>query len=290
MNNFDYNNFDYAIFVDASVDDGMKFDKGSSLCFTTGCFISKIEDIEHNFNVLNEIKQLFGCKLTDELKYSRIYRHRNFNKIYGYIAELKGYFMMHNAFKKEVEPKDEITAAALDPHKKALAAITHTFPIYASYQSKYFVNKKLAIIIDVMKNIEMDNVKKLFDTQQILKENKDNYEIIFRDSKAAGFELIQLADIIAGIFRTFFENTFYKNKDDLKFISRCSICQNKRGRMCQSKTNRIRKYAIMKSIYPFKALRLQKIYGDNRKYSHSYYTLPIDYMEKYFKIIFCDKK
>jgi len=41
MPKIDICNFDYFMFVDASGDDGNKFDKDSSLCFTTACFITK---------------------------------------------------------------------------------------------------------------------------------------------------------------------------------------------------------------------------------------------------------
>ncbi|MCL2249565.1 MAG: phosphotransferase, partial [Oscillospiraceae bacterium] len=74
--------YDYIIYVDASGDDGLKFEKGSSLCFVASSVIIHKDDMSHNIAILNEIKKLMGGKVTDEVKYSKVRRHYNAEKIH----------------------------------------------------------------------------------------------------------------------------------------------------------------------------------------------------------------
>lgn len=52
-----------------------------------------------------------------------------------------------------------------------------------------------------MKKREMDSIKSILSTS-----NLDNYDLIFRDSKDKNFSLIQIADIMAGSIRTYYES------------------------------------------------------------------------------------
>ena len=65
---------DYHLFVDASGDDGLKFEKGSSSCFVASNLIVKTEDIKFNKSILAEIKRLMGAKAKDEVKYHNLRR------------------------------------------------------------------------------------------------------------------------------------------------------------------------------------------------------------------------
>ena len=72
----DPSNYDYVMYVDASGDDGFKFEKDSSICYCAAALLVKQEDISHNLAILEQIKKIVGCKATDEVKYSKIRRHR----------------------------------------------------------------------------------------------------------------------------------------------------------------------------------------------------------------------
>ena len=64
---------EYVMYVDASGDDGIKFDAGSSLMYSVSCFLLKREDIPHNMSILSQIKGLMGAKETDEVKYNKVH-------------------------------------------------------------------------------------------------------------------------------------------------------------------------------------------------------------------------
>ena len=72
----DPNQFDYVMYVDASGDDGFAFERGATICYAAAAFLVKKEDIAHNLEILKQIKAIVGCNEKDEVKYSRIRRHR----------------------------------------------------------------------------------------------------------------------------------------------------------------------------------------------------------------------
>jgi hypothetical protein len=214
------NNFDYIVYVDASGDDGMKFEKCSSLCFTTACFISAVSDISQNTFILNKIKEMCGRKITDELKHSRLRRHRAYSGALKELENLKGMVAIHNSFKQEIVNNENLTA------------FTHTFPIELILKLEEFSGKNILICIDRMKQTDMNVVEQILG----LKNHESNIKIIFRDSKDINFELIQIADILSGLFRCFFEDTI-TDADFKSFIKICSICYmsikaNKLKRSC----------------------------------------------------------
>lgn len=83
-----------------------------------------------------------------------------------------------------------------------LSGVTHVFP-YLSLRTSSLItdNDKILIVIDNMKKREMDSIKSILSTS-----NLDNYDLIFRDSKDKNFSLIQIADIMAGSIRTYYES------------------------------------------------------------------------------------
>lgn len=59
--------------------------------------------------------------------------------------------------------------------------------------------------MDNMKKVEMDAVEENLLSYSVLSNVSENYTIIFRDSKAQRYELIQIADAISGTLRDYFE-------------------------------------------------------------------------------------
>lgn len=215
-------NYDYVIFVDASGDDGTQFENGSSLCFTTACFISSVDSLDSNKKVLDNMKRICGRLSKDELKHNTLRRHRMYLDALNELVNIKGSVAIHNSFKRDLV-EDYLLKS---PSEKRLSSFTHYFPLSVISKNETTINGNVLICIDRMKEIEMDTVKRLFEST--LENNPfhlNNYEIIFRDSKAEGFELIQMADVMAGIWRNFFEETI-TNQDTITFINKCCFCWN----------------------------------------------------------------
>jgi len=63
------------VYVDASGDNGFKFDSGSTVCYCVAIFASKTVDNQYNKEILKEIKKVLHCRDKDEIKYSTLRRH-----------------------------------------------------------------------------------------------------------------------------------------------------------------------------------------------------------------------
>lgn len=220
-------NYDYFAFVDASGDDGFKFlgnGQGSSRCYSVAMFVVKKDDIQYNLDKLNEIKRLVGCKPEHEVKYATLRRHKNSDQVHKIVSELKGTLVSWIAFKGKITDP-----FFLDIKNKALTQFCHVFPIKAVNEIlKYETGVNIFIAVDVMKKIEMDGVKELIKDVFISKNNDlnnqiiNNYTLKFKDSKDKDFQLIQIADILAGIIRNSFENWSF----DHKIWQCCQLCDS----------------------------------------------------------------
>lgn len=206
---YDISNYDYILFVDASGDDGFKFDKDSSKCYTVAAVLVPIQYIEQNIQVLQEIKQCIGAKPTDELKYSKLRRNKKYKEVIEILSKVKCNLYTHTAI-KEILPehdREEYTK------KKMLSQLTHIFPIETTaHIFSMYEKPKVLIAIDVMKKVEMDGVNQLID--YCVEKNNINFkpDVIFRDSKDSNFKLIQLADILSGFTRNFIEQLFAEKR------------------------------------------------------------------------------
>jgi len=208
-NKVDFSNYDYIMFVDASGDDGMKFDKGSSLCFTVACFISSTSDIQTNLKTLNNIKRISDRNESNEIKFSALRRHKRYPDALRELDELKGSFSIYNVFKKSVSDEECLG----DPKLKLITSIPHGFSISTLFRNDMFNDKRILICIDRMKDVGMEYLDTFL--ERTVPDTEDiycSYDVIFRDSKAHNFELIQIADIAAGISRRFFEDTVTDNE------------------------------------------------------------------------------
>lgn len=212
-------NIKYIAYVDGSGDDGFSFSddkgQGSSDCFTVAIFISDVEDIDHNISVLNECKKLSGHKdSTSELKYTKLRRHPNSEKVHDLIfSQIKGTVIIQNAFKRYHMSPD---------NKKYLTAICHSFPI-SKLQELYKDDcENVCVVIDRMKKHEQDGV---IDGVKHLQENdsKISAKIFYMDSKDKNTPLIQIADFFSGMYRECFE-LVYSSKSGLDKFKGCNAC------------------------------------------------------------------
>lgn len=219
-------NYDYIAYVDASGDDGYKFNtsgNGSSRCYAVAMFVVKKEDVQFNENKLLAIKRIVGCKPKHEVKYTKLRRHRRSKDIHNLVSEMRGTIVSWIAFKEKITDP-----LFLDIKNKALTQFCHTFPINAvSDVLKYNTDTNIFIAVDVMKKIEMDGVKELvqysFNSNIIDSNEKSitNYTLKFKDSKDKNFQLIQAADIFAGIIRSSFENWPFEHE----VWKTCQLCR-----------------------------------------------------------------
>lgn len=221
-----FENYDYILFVDASGDDGFQFGSksgdGSSFTFVASCFIVKPEDIPHNTEVLQNIKTALNLPKNAELKSTTLKRHRLANKAYALIDELAGTCCSMIAFKKDLIGKPRY-ADYCNVKTKQLSGLTQSFPYYAIYKLGHFSpTDRILIVMDCMKKSEMDVVEKNLHDYEIQLNAPENYDLIFRDSKSERYSLIQIADIIAGLVRQYFE----ENIERTTLQRLCMICKS----------------------------------------------------------------
>lgn len=209
--------YGHVMYIDASGDDGFKFDRGSSVCYAAAALLVKQEDIAHNLDVLNQIKNIVGCVPTDEVKYSRIRRHRNGNKALSLLKKIRGKMSCYVIFKKEIGQQ-------LYTGSKKMAVVCHLMAVQSirHYQQENLGN--VLIVIDRMKNVEEERIA------NVINENNQahlfwssNATVVFRDSKDKNFLLIQIADLLCGAIRENFEQ-YESNKDMVYFSKVCPKC------------------------------------------------------------------
>lgn len=198
------------MFVDASGDDGYKFkdtsSDGSSYSFVVSCFVTTPQELEYNNQILLNMKHAIFVKPEQEIKSTALKRHRNADAVYMEMKGLHGFAYslitdkrllqtMPTDYKNEYEEIESFV-------KKDLSGITHVFPYIALHNSNVLAEKdKVLIVIDNMKKREMDSIREILTGVP-----KEQYDLIFRDSKDKDFSLIQIADIFAGTIRTYYEN------------------------------------------------------------------------------------
>lgn len=186
----------YNAYVDASGDNGFKFNKDSSICYSVAVFICKESDEPWNKDVLYNIKKLLGVKPTDEIKYSRVRRHKYSSESHKLISEVRGTLISWISFKRKLDPS------------KFFTSVIHTFPIEKVPQV-VGTNHVGTIYIDRMKMPEEMGVHYLTELETATTIETDNgtvrigQKVKFEDSKK--IKLIQLADFYAGAIRYFFE-------------------------------------------------------------------------------------
>lgn len=219
----DPSQYDYVMYVDASGDDGFKFEKDSSVCYCAAALLVKQQDISHNLSILQEIKKIVGCKPTDEVKYSKIRRHRRGAEALALLRNIKGKMSCYTIFKKELA-EEEIPKDG----SKALSVVCHTMALRSMDYFGFSTGEKVLISIDRMKHTEEEPLEQQLTDGVLADQNHPErdftYNVVFRDSKDANFLLIQIADLLCGSVREHFEQ-YEANEDMLYFRARCPSCK-----------------------------------------------------------------
>jgi len=270
---------EYVMYVDASGDDGTKLEAGSSLQYAVSCFLMRREDIQHNTNILFQIKFLMGAREKDEVKYSKVHRHPKKEQIHALLKNVKGYLSSSIVFKKEVLHD---TA-----YMKSLGGLSHALSIlFISFLSKELGNSSVAIYVDRMKQKEMRLVEYILGYHKDRGSNLPSHTIEFKDSKAAGYELIQMADIFAGITRRYFENTL-ENNDVQALNQKCPLCYKAPARFFCRKDKSARNRAL-RIHYIDSVMHLLRN-TENVCSQTSLITFPVKH-KAHYQYFFCMKK
>lgn len=284
----DPSNYDYVMYVDASGDDGFKFEKDSSICYCAAALLVKQEDISHNLAILEQIKKIVGCKATDEVKYSKIRRHRRGAEALELLRNLKGKMSCYLTFKKELNA-DEI----IGDGSKFLSVSCHAMALQSIDYYSFKANEKILIAIDRMKKTEEKPLEYVLSSGvlsgQEHPERNFTHEVIFRDSKDSNFLLIQIADLLCGIVREHFEQSEI-NLDMRYFKALCPNCiipQLKKlpmKRVCKNGQSRSTKIMHSKNLHyifhlfpeagPYSLLRFFFMRPQKMIFQHAYIYCP----------------
>lgn len=284
------------MFVDASGDDGYTFressNTGSSYSFVVSCFTTTLDDFEHNKSVLLAMKKAMLVKPEQEIKSTALRRNRNANRVYSEFQNLKGTCFSLVADKRLIQECRPLSDSDFSHLTKIayedLSGITHVFPFISLNNSGLLSEgDKVLIVIDNMKKREMDSIRDILEAEY----SAEKYDLIFRDSKDKNFPLIQIADIIAGTIRNYYEDclpikahnrycklcihtpaTSYKDKS-LKYM-----CKSKRGKKLFSP------YISNKNFNS--VIMHHKIPGETINLGNNFIILPIDQL-LYFYYIAC---
>jgi len=231
MKDKEINIYDYEkiVFVDASGDDGFSFrdtsGDGSSFSFVVSCFVINPEDFEYNCQVLKSMKDALHLPHTSELKSTTLRRHRFSKDAYKQLAHAKGNAFSIIAYKKVLQQSpDPIHKPLCDTSTKQLSGLVHAFPIFALTKTKILSEgSRVLVVIDHMKQTETESIEKV--SHQLGINTLLNCDTIYRDSKSEKFPLIQLADVICGSVRNYFE----KPVSEIPLQRFCQICKNKKA-------------------------------------------------------------
>lgn len=288
----DANNYDFVMYVDASGDDGFKFDKNSSLCYCAAALLVKQEDIAHNIVILEQIKKIVGCKITDEIKYSKIRRHRRGAEALKLLRDVKGKMSCFVIFKKELSEAEKITMGS---GTKTLSVMCHAMALNVLNFSRFEDGQKILIAIDRMKHTEEAPLEYFMNfgplSSKSHPERNFSSDTVFRDSKDANFLLIQISDLLCGTVREHFEQ--YEANSDMGYFRRlCPNCRKvsriKKGShpMCKQGKSKATKIFHSKNLHNIIHLLPDLTSSAVLDY---FFLYPSKMMDEHFYII-CPKK
>lgn len=283
IKDIDIYDYDKLIFIDASGDDGFVFDrddgKNSSSTFLVSALIMTPDDFDHNTNVLNEMKQELNLPFDKELKSTSLKRHRFADKAYSHIPDLRGTAFSIIAFKKDMmKCDDEFHQNLVKNKQKELSGLIHTFPYYAFHKTNMIEDgEKVLLVIDHMKaseELSIENDLRGFD------DINGEYELIFADSNSKKFPLIQIADVICGTMRDYFE----KEQDSKYFKAFCPTCRVTERRCYKTPSGLRRIKNINFTPRVFKVLKLHDDQENNFTNLIHISTVPMELYARYFYI------
>lgn len=216
--------FEYIAFVDASGDDGFKFEdkNGSSPCFVVCALITEISNKDYNLKILDEVKKIGKIQDQNELKWSSFKKQKdNRFKALKKLCNLKSNLAFGVAFKKRIIDRAYIN----DPYK-LLTSFIHGLCLETIFRLCLKADRNACIYIDQMKRVEQQNVKKLAkyttnDNGELVETDHDEKVILsYVNSKAE--KLIQAADFFSGALRSFFE----KYDESWPWHLNCDVCNS----------------------------------------------------------------
>lgn len=293
----DIDSYKYIMFVDASGDDGYTFREtssaGSSYSFVVSCFMTTPGNFEYNKNILENMKRAMFVKPEQEIKSTALLRHRCADKVYTELSKLNGIAFSIIADKRlirenKIIPGDKFYSLTQLAYND-LSGITHVFP-YAVLHGSDLISEsdRVLIVIDNMKKREMDNIRKLLEVEHSY---NPKYDLIFRDSKDKNFPLIQIADVMAGTIRNYYEERLSLSQHN-KYCMMClrSASNNSRKHsvalMCKTKRG---KKLFIPHITNEKfntVVRFHPSRDNVNKLGSSFVIVPVNQM-MYFMYIFC---
>lgn len=280
-----FSNYDKILFIDESGDTGFTFndDKNtsSSELYVTSCFITTPDNIPYNIELLNMAKHELNLD-NKELKSTTLKRHRFADKAYEHFKDLKGYAFSFVAFKQSLyNNKSEILKSFATTEDKFLSGTLHGFPISALIHLQ-LINQsdKILIVFDRLTKDEQVCVENALNTKNWNTHN--NATAIYRDSKSQKYQLIQIADMIAGTVRTYIES----NMQNSFIKTTCKKCYYLNNYCNKHPTF---KKQIAKINIENKYRYIFKLHSQPNKPQITavhVYSLPPDYMD-YFSFLTC---
>ena len=240
--------YTHAVFSDFSGDDGIQFDKGSSSCLTLAWVATREEDVQHNEDVLFEIKKKVRCRPADELKYRSLRRHpANKEAALQLLQELKVDVSCVVVFKKAFIEEEGADSSYADPKTKHLVVLMQSFPfshVLDRLRDKYGEVRPRIVVDQLHWRQTQETIIELVcrETKPFARE-----DFQFRPSQAT--PLLQLADIYCGAVGEFCEGL------EGQRLPPCHVCRarNFKSRDCAWRRSRLRPagFPIMKAVYPF---------------------------------------
>ena len=284
IRDIDIFNYDKLIFIDASGDDGFVFDRkdgnNSSSTFLVSAFITTPDEFEHNRFILNAMKEELHLSNDKELKSTTLKRHRFADKAYSHISNLRGSVFSIVAFKKEMmKREDTFHQHLVENSQKQLSGLIHSFPYYAFHKNNMISDgEKVLLVIDHMKATEEVSITNRL--ENYYSDITGEYELIFADSNSQKFPLIQIADVICGTMRDYFE----KESDSSYFKAFCPNCYVT-NKICYKTPSGIKRLKNVK--FPSRLYRVLKLHNDTENnFTNLIHitTVPLQLHEKYFYI------
>ncbi len=238
--------FTHRIYVDFSGDDGDPGTIGASKSICIAWVMSREEDISHNESVVLEIKKLIGCKRSANLKYVSLKRHKFKKEALTLLTQLKASIVVVPVLKEMIKEEQ-----LRDPQTKLLVDLIHYFPLDRLIRgiSRESTGIYFQLVFDQVgwKGCK-EAIENLFKQDKRLDwKNARKDWLLF--TKSGNSLMLQLADIVAGMSREYFE--------DLQLITLppCNVCWIKRTNTCAFKRKReaVGKASLLKIIYPMLA-------------------------------------
>lgn len=235
--------FTHRIYADFSGDDGDPRTPGASRCICIAWVASAENDLYHNQGVVLQIKKVIGCRVSDNLRYRSLRRHRLKKEALGLLTQLK-----INAVVVPVL-KERITEEELkNPRTKKLVDLIHYFPLsrLLDYIAQTYPDTYFQLVFDQVgwRGCEAD-IRSSFrqDTELDWERARPDW-LLF--TKSGSSLMLQLADIIAGLAREYVEDL------QSRTLPPCVVCWLKRSYDCSYKRNRkkVGKTSLMRILYP----------------------------------------